>query len=177
MEQMNAPKLPNKRYRASKDSSSNNVQSVLAPTLPPPVVSLSASTSELISTAAVNAETPLKLVIKTPVYTNSSSVSHAPITQNQVTVSNSDFATAYSSLGNDLFPFPSVEQIATDIIESIIKNSHYKSSLEALIRKNLLLKYKPHIIKRIQSMLANTRNRSYFTLDKIVLACLHNLGF
>ena len=111
----------------------------MAPTIPQPVVSLSALTSEPISTSFVNAETPLKLVIKNPVYQNSPA-SHAPRTQNQIIVSNSDSATTSSSFANDLFPFPSVEQIATDIIESIIKNSHCKTSLELLIRKNILLK-------------------------------------
>ena len=45
MERLNAPRLLNKRYRASKESSSNKVQSVLAPTLPPLVVSIPLSTS------------------------------------------------------------------------------------------------------------------------------------
>ena len=147
LERLTAPRLPNKRYRTSKESSSNKVHSVLAPTLSPPVVSVPLSTSGPVSTTAVNAETPLKLVIKTPVYKTSPSVSDAHCTQNQLTLSNSDSATTYSFLANDLFPFPSDEQIATDIIESIIKTSHYKSSLEALIRKHILLKYKFHIIK------------------------------
>ena len=89
---------------------------MLAPIIPQPVVSLPASTSEPISTAAVNAETPFKLVIKTPVYTNAPSASYAPRTQNKLTVLNFDSSTSYSSLSNDLFPFPTVEQIATDII-------------------------------------------------------------
>ena len=115
------------------------VQSVFAPTLPLAVVSLPLSTSEPISTTVVNAETPLKLVSNTPVYQNSS-VSHAPRTQNQVTLPNSGSASTSSSLANGLFSFPTVDQIAKDIIESIIKYSHYKSTLEALIRKNSLLK-------------------------------------
>ena len=177
MERVNAISLPNKRYRASNKSSSIKVQSVLAPTLHPPVASVPLSTSEPISTTAANSETPLKLVIKTPVNQNSASIAHAPRTQQQLTFTNSDSATTFSSIPNNLFPFPFVEQIAKDILESIIKNSHYKSSLEALIRKNILFKYKPHIIKTIQMMLANTRSRSYISLDEIVVACLHNLGF
>ena len=102
---------------------------------------------------------------------------HAPRIQNYFTLSNSYLATSYSSLANDLFTFSFVERIASDIIESFIKHSQYKLSIEALIRKNNLFKYKPYIIKKIQSMLANKRNRSYFTLDKIVIACLHDLGF
>ena len=72
------------------------MQSVVAPTISQPVVSLPALTSEPISKFVVNAETPLKLVIKTPVYQNSTAL-HAPRTLNQLTVSNSDFSTTYSS--------------------------------------------------------------------------------
>ena len=148
MERLNAPIVPNKQLQTLKESSSNKEQSVLGPTIPQPVMSLPASTSEPICTTAVNAEMPVKLVSKTPVQSNFPSASQAPRTQNKLTVSNSDSSTTYSSCANDLFPFPFVEQIATDIIESIIKNAHYKSSFESLIRKNILFKYKPHIIKK-----------------------------
>ena len=124
IKRLNARRLknkPNNRYRASKKSSSNKVASVLAPTLPLPVVSVPLSSSKHISTTAANAETLLEIVIKTAVYQNSPSVLHAPRIQNHLTVSNSYSATKYSSLPNGLFPFPSFMKIVSDIIESIIK--------------------------------------------------------
>ena len=83
----------------------------------------------------------------------------------------------YTASAPIIFPFPLSEQIASDVIESIIQNFHCKTSLETFIRKNNLLKFKPHIIKKIQLMLANTPSRTYRTLDEIVISCLRELGF
>ena len=141
------------------------------------MVSVPLSNSKPISPTAVKAETPLKLVIKTPVYKNYPSVLHAPCTQNQLTFSNFDSATTYSSFANDLVTFSSDEQIEANIIESIetilIKSLHLRLSFV----KIFFLNTNPTLSKQIQSMFANTRCRSYVTLNKIVLTCLHDLGF
>ena len=76
-----------------------------------------------------------------------------------------------------IFPFVLAEQFASDVIENIIPNFHCKTSLETFIRKNNLLKFRPHIIKKRQFMLANTPSRTYRTLDEMVIATLRELGF
>ena len=173
---VNAPRLPNGRYRPAKESASKPIQSVLAPNLSPrpkTLLKTNKENSPRKPEAAVE-NAPVKLVIKTPVYPNLSTSTHSSRIQPPHIITNPTASTMYSS---SIFPFPSAEQIASDVIQSIILNFNCKSALETMIRKNNLIKFKPHIIKKVQSMLANTQSPTYRTLDEIVIACLRELGF
>ena len=175
---VNAQKLQNGRNRQAKESLSKPIQSVLAPSIPPPPKSHLLGTNELLLQPALKTTVentlPIQQVIKTPVYQNLNASSHTfrthqPHTHTINLSMNSGFATF-------IFPFPLAEQIASDVIKSIIQNFHCKTSLETFIRKINLLKFRPHIIKQIQLMLANTPSRIYRTLDEIVIACLQEFG-
>ena len=122
---VNAPRLPNGRYRPLKESPPVVVPSVLASSLAAPVTSLPLATSEAllppVTASAVETPPTMKVVIKTPLYNNFAPFAHAihsPI------VSTSESGTTYSSFVNDQFSFPTPDRIASDIIEMIIQNSN-----------------------------------------------------
>ena len=151
----------------------------MAPSLPSPPKSHPLGTNEQhlppIIKTAVEHTSPLKLVIKTPVYQNLAAFFHNSRTQlPNIHPSNSSL---YSASATIIFPFPNAEQIAFVVIESIIRNFHCKTALETFIRKNNLLKFRSHIINKIQLMHTITPSQTYRTLDKIVIACLRKLGF
>ena len=139
-------RLTNGRYRSANKSASKPSQSVLAPNF------LQRSKTQLETNkensppkpeAAVE-NAPVKLVIKTPVYPNLSTSTHFSRIQPTNVTTYSSASTTYSS---SIFPFPSAEQIASDVIQSIILHFNCKSALETMIRKNNLLKFKSHIKK------------------------------
>jgi len=124
------------------------------------------------SEAASAQLSPLKLVIKTPLYSNyASSLTHS---------SESSSGPEYSTdarFNNIVEPFPTAAQIASDIILQIQTASNYKSSIECQVRKNILLSFKPRLIAKIEIILARSPRRTYKALDDIVILCLRDLGF
>ena len=112
-------------------------QSVLALSLPPPTKSHPLGTNKqllppVIKTTVENTSL-LQQVIKTPVYQNLAAFSHTSCTQQPHTqTSNSSM---YSASATILFPFPIPEEIASDVIESIIQNFNCKPLLKLLFVK------------------------------------------
>ena len=123
--------------------------------------------------------------------TNSSIITPAVVTiispyANVPPVISSSFSTNYSvsntySSSNTLvltpltFAFPSSEQIACDIITSLVQSSPQSSSntLSLLVLENMLDKhYKPTLVSHIESMLLATPNRTYITFKTIVRNCI-----
>jgi len=101
---------------------------------------------------------------------NLSSFSVLPYQQHSLTVSLSFFNSAY--------PIPYAEQIASEIITHIQKSCTYKTEVEASLRKNIILKFKPRLITKIKhSMLALPIPCTYKILDEIVVSCLRDLVF
>ena len=113
------------------------------------------------------------LLTTAPVYSNFAApplreLSHAP----------TDFVSpSCTPLAPAAFPLPTAEQIATDIINHIHSASTYNSTLESVVRRNVLLSFKRPLIEKIRSHLASAPVRSYKALDDIVVQCLRDLGF
>ena len=75
----------------------------------------------------------LQQVIKTPVYQNLAAFSHTSCTQQPHT--QTSYSSMYSASATILFPFPIPEEIASDVIESIIQNFNCKPLLKLLFVK------------------------------------------
>ena len=174
---VNAPRQQNGRFQ-----SLTSLTTERTPTLP--------TTSE--------ASTSLKMTIRTPAYANlppefiTSSpyvnVSSNIITQSStsalysVTSSNSSSTSTYSDTllpsTPSYFPFPSSDQLASDLLSFLVQVSPQSaSSLHLLVLENTLRKhFYPTLVSHIESLYITHPNRNYVTFEYIIRNSLSHLG-
>ena len=77
------------------------------------------------------------------------------------------------------FVFPSSDQIAYDIIHSLVQASPHTSpnNLQLVVFENMLNKhFKQILISHIDSLLLACHNRDYTTFESIILSCIAHFG-